>query len=454
MYNKFINYIQRSFNVSILIISISGRRKWKQKDDDVILTAIVTSLSVGATSIIEMSKSFAYNNPGKKLSRSVIENLLQQPILPYTLRKYLKYMLKRLKKGKMISLDNVMGKTIGSVDGIEINRKKLSPEAFIKAVTSGQVHKYSQVAVYRDSKTNAISHYEVYLRLVIICIITKRGPMPIAWQFQESDGFNKYRVWIEKGQSAKDHPHEALSTDAQIKQTGELTALKQLLEGLIQDNTKLPFDILVGDGLYDKSTVIDLVERYGSTLIAIHKSESRNLKQEAMEDFNTRRPSKVWSENKTSYEGWSKVYQDSNRSSTNKNVKILRVLRREEGKEEVDNYFYCSNRHWITPRLVEWCRHYRWIEENGFNQWTNKWKIMKHIFHNHPTALDSIIGLMFVVLIGTENFRKGNLKRGKNPWKSNLTLKEYFRRLYVGYISTNIFLIVKFFTTVEGPLIL
>ena len=54
----------------------------------------------------------------------------------------------------------------------------------------------------------------------------------------------------------------------------------------------------------------------------------------------------------------------------------------------------------------------RWKEENGFNAWTNDWGILKHVFHNDAEACDSMIGLIFIAIIGISNFRLGNLRRG------------------------------------------
>jgi hypothetical protein len=86
---------------------------------------------------------------------------------------------------------------------------------------------------------------------------------------------------------------------------------------------------------------------------------------------------------------------------------------------------------WITPRLAEWCRHYRWKEENGFNAWTNDWKLLKHVFHHTAAACDAMIGFIFITIIVAVNFQKGNLCRGgRNFLKS---LKNHFRDLIVGF---------------------
>jgi len=121
-------------------------------------------------------------------------------------------------------------------------------------------------------------------------------------------------------------------------------------------------------------------------------------------------------------------------------VKIVRVVRR-EGSESVDNYFYCSNRSWITPYFVEWCRYYRWKLENGFNAWTNKWNLLKHVFNHTYAACDAMIGLIFLSIIFVENYRRGNLNRGNQ--KYSLTLKLFFNEVIksISYRTRNDFLI-------------
>ena len=103
----------------------------------------------------------------------------------------------------MLNLDNVKGKTIASVDGVETYRKRYDPLNFYDAVRRGIIHKYSQVSVHKDKNDNKILYYEVYQRVVIICLITNRGPMPFTWGFQESNAYMKYAKWLEKGSNDK-----------------------------------------------------------------------------------------------------------------------------------------------------------------------------------------------------------------------------------------------------------
>ena len=375
LFSQFTAYMQKVFFLPDLITEIQGKRKGKQKYDELVLTSFLVSFFCGATSLNAISKEFKNNNYGQTLSRSVLEDFLKIEQLPYQLRKYIKAMIKKMKKGKMINLDNVMGKVIASVDGIEIFRTTYTPTAFYNAIQTGKICKFCQIVVHRDKKTGEITSYETYHRLVIICLITNRGPMPFQWAFQESNGYKRYAKWLTSESMKKNVPHNEID-GGKVKQEGELTVLHSLLDELYDEfDGRLPFDVLIGDGLYDKAPVIDKVEKYGASLIAVHKNKSRTLHEQAKEDFTTCNPFFVWREDQKSYEGWYKTYEDPNREESKK-VRIVRVIREQNGKEPVDNYFYCSNERWIRPRFVEWCRHYRWKEENGFNAWrvTKVWE--------------------------------------------------------------------------------
>jgi hypothetical protein len=268
-------------------------------------------------------------------------------------------MVKRMKRGKMISLSHVKGKYLASVDGVETMRRTYTPVQFYDLVDRGHIDSFCQVAVHRDSKTKEILSFSVYHRIVVICMITDRGPLPLAWRYQQSDAGEKYASWLANRSIPAEHPADGLSED-KAKQEGELTVLAQLLPEIKNGfSGKMPFDILMGDGLYDKSTVLTQVESYGIALISVQKDDRRNIRKDAEDDFATRPPDAIWSEIKRTYEGWVGVYIDQNIDRTDKNVKIVRIKRQNKDGSIVDNYFYCSNKPWISTRLVEWCRHYR-----------------------------------------------------------------------------------------------
>lgn len=403
------------------------KRKYKQIADAPVLLSLLFGLASGLDSMNSLSQGMP-----RKFSRSVLDDFLALDGLPRQLRKYLKSLIRKMRRGKMINLEHVRGKIVASVDGVETSRVRYLPEDFFKKVSSGLIGNHCQVAVHRNKNTGEIEAFEVYHRLVVICIITDRGPMPLAWEFQQSDAGLCFLNWLKAGKELDSMPCSQDDSVEKMKQEGELTTLKTLLDRLKNDYpNRAPFDVLIGDGLYDKSTILELVEEFGATLVAVHKDKRRSLYQMAEDDFSSQRPASEWSENKKSYEAWAKVYEDNNINRLDKKVKIVRIIRR-LGCESVENYFYCSDRSFITPRFVEWCRHYRWKEENGFNAWTNNWNLLKHTFSNKRAVADAMIALIFISIILVENFRKGHLRRGKKKVEQSLRL---FFRLISGGIS-------------------
>ena len=426
--NKFsglLRYNQKVFRVANLIQEFDEVRPFKQTNDAQTMFGIYSGLVSGKTSLNALATH-------ADCSRSILEDFLNLRGLASRLRKFIKSMLKRMKRGKMIDLQHVQGKYLASVDGVETFRRNYRPEDFYAAVRAGQIDVHCQVAVHENAKTGLVEGYEVYHRIVIVCMITERGPFPIAWGYQQSTAGLVYKLWLESGApTEKAHPRKSEGKE-KAKQEGELTVFKQLLLEIKAGNGgKLPFDIIVGDGLYDKAPVLEAVEKSGAVLIAVQKDARRIVRSEAEEDFNTRPPSRTWEEVKRHFEGWSGTYQDEHLLRGDKNIKIVRVKRRNRDGYVIDNYFYCSAKSWITPRLVEWCRHYRWKEENGFNAWTNQWHLLKHVFHHTAAACDAMLGLIFMAIIGAVNYRFGNLRRRTK--KKHQTFKEFIHAIACGY---------------------
>ena len=416
-------YAQKVFGLSALLKEFDSVRAFKQTNDAASLFGIISGLTMGLTSLNELAKH-------TEVSRSVLESLLNLDGLRRRMRRFIASMIKRLKRGKMIRLENVRGKFIAAVDGIETFRRQLKPEDFYALVQQGLVGEHCQVGIHRNRETGAIEYFEIYHRIVIISMITDRGPMPLGWRYQASTAGQAVLQWLQSSRAGA-FPLDA-GPEKIAKQDGELTALKQLLTELREMfSGKLPFDILIGDGLYDKAPILECVESYGVALIAVQKDERRKARDAAEMDFSTRPADREWAEISRSFQGWSGVYEDENIGRRNKTIKIVRVIRQNSDGAIIDNYFYCTNKPWITARLVEWCRYYRWREENGFNAWTNLWGLLKHVFHHTANACDTMMGLIFAAIIVVENYRFGNLRRGSR--KSKSTLREFFRDLFAAY---------------------
>jgi hypothetical protein len=427
---KLFEYSRKCFGFNEFLANFSGTAKFKQIATSLIVLKVISGLSIGFNSLNEFAK-------GCKgfISRHTIVNRLSDPNISRHTRRFIMAMLKKMLRAKMLNLTGVKNKIIACVDGCEVYRKKYSLEEFIKLARTGYFDIHCQVAVHykKDNANNDIDYIEIYHRIVVITIISDRGAIPISWGYQLSDAGEKWHKWAIAGADLTKIPTiESATEHDKVKQQGELTILKELLTNLVTDYGKLPFNVLVGDGLYDKATILELCERHHVDLVSVMKSDRRNLKQEAKEDFTTTPPSKTWKTNKTEYFGWEKSYLDKNLTTKNKKVKVIRVIRETIKEISVDNYFYCSDKSYITPRFVEECRYNRWKEENAFNAWTNKWKVFKHEFHHSFVVADAMIGLFFVTIILITNYVYGNLKRGSHQFRDSLKmLFHYFTQTIV-----------------------
>ncbi len=429
--SKFLAYGKKTFGIRQFLDYFNERRAYKQKNDAYALITLLLGFSCNISSMRAL-EGFS-DELGYFCHRSVLESFLKLQDLPRKLRRQLRSMVRAMQRGKMLKIPNINGRKIGAIDGVEVYRKTYTPEEFYTAVKNKKVCGLCSVSVHRDQSTNEIVRYECYHRVIVLSIVTNRGPMPIDWEFQTSTAGTEYLNWLNNGANPKQHPKEE-GSEQDVKQTGELTAAQELMIRLNRDyNGFLPFNTMVADSLYDKANIMDLLESYKIALIAAHKDKRRTLRIQAESDFTKKKP-KTWCYKDINYQGYQGVYRDSNRAdSTSNKVKIIRVLREEKGKETVSNYFYCSNFSWVTPEFVEWCRYYRWKLENGFNVWTNKWEILKHMFHHHENACNSIIGIFFISVIWVNNFWKGNLNRGFLGIKTlSETFKKFFEALKKG----------------------
>ena len=186
--NKFtglFRYQQKVFGLPSLIQEFDQVRCGKQTNDAGVMFGIMGGLASGKDSLSGLARHAG-------VSRSVLEDFLCLEGLPSRLRKFVKAMIKRMKRGKMIDLQQVKGKNLAAIDGVETMRRRYTPAQFYDLVQRGLVDLFCQVAVHRDAKTKEITSFDVYHRIVVICMITARGPIPLEWRYQQSDAGDKY----------------------------------------------------------------------------------------------------------------------------------------------------------------------------------------------------------------------------------------------------------------------
>ncbi len=446
-------YAVKVFGVDRLLEKFESRRKEKHASFDVLIAGVFKAIASGRQSMSELASSIIHPMTGKKVTRKRIEALFSDEEFAGDIYENATSVVTTMKRANMLDYDGAYGETVACVDGVETCRQHYSVSEFENAVARDIVCPLCNVAVKRDSKTKEVIGYETYHRLVLISALSTRGSIPLAWEFQTSDFGKRYRDWLVRrskvmGRIAKQDtstqerildflnrrkPDTAAKSFERAKQEGELTVLNTLLKRL-QRSGRLPFDYIVGDGLYSKAGVGELVEAGGACLVAVMKEEARVVRKEADEDFQTRNPDLEWKDNKgRDCKGWLGEYADKNRKGKDKGICIVRVIRQQKEAKPIDNYFYCSRNRRLSPLVVETLRAGRWSIEDSFNCWSNRWGFLKHVFHHTERACRSILSFYFLVSSIVHNYRFGNLNRGKQAQaKASMTWKEFFEQIVIG----------------------
>ena len=292
---------------------------------------------------------------------------------------------------------------------------------------------------------------EYYHRQVVLTLHTEVGPIAIASRMVQ-------RVDAATGgtppESAKAEPIAAGTliaapvadqSEEKIKEEGELTAAGALLvEMAARHRGRLPFDVLFGDALYANAPHFELVESLRAVSVAVFKQENRHLWQQAAAEFdfglNPAITNATWSDRVAN--GTNRTYAseaidlaDSNRQGEDQQVTITRITREEAGNDEVVNTFMSTVSSRLTPKIMEALRYAKWRDlENGtFNELTNNWAILKHLFFHSTYAIESMFSLVFLVLATTTLYRQRNLRRGGRAFAG--TLKQFLLDMYADFAN-------------------
>ena len=270
----------------------------------------------------------------------------------------------------------------------------------------------------------------LYHRAVVISVMSKRGPMPLFLRMCR--------------------PREAVLdplkvSDTRFKSDCELSCAKELLIDIAgRFGGRLPFDVIASDALMANAPFMELVEFLGSAGIFIFKQENRKLYCEAKADFTGNSlgfdvQQEAWNKDpslkgRTFHAQWGR-YVDHNRKGEDKNVKIFEVTRTEVNGNKARSMAITSDKSFITPRLVEEVRYAKWASlENGvFNELTNIWGTLKHLFFHKANALQSMLYLQFLALIAYRCYCYGNLKRGGRCWTG--TVRDFHRHMTISFFS-------------------
>lgn len=300
--------------------------------------------------------------------------------------------------------------------------------AFLDGIDLGEVHQkggHCNLCLKRE-KDGKISFYH---QIVVLSVASAVGPIPIAMNFVKPD--------------VQTADFFELSLAMQ-KQNSELGAMKALLFQLAKRNGgKLPFKILGLDALYANAPAMEFVENLGAFVIAVFKQENRKLFQAAKEDFhsgfgfgvNEFSFSKDPSGKGRIFDCKMATYIDNNRKGPEKSVKIIETTRIEKDGTSSITMAITSNYFKIDAYLVEALRYGRWhdIENGVFNELTNTWGILKHLFFHQSNATISMLCIMLLCISIACLYRFRNLRRGQRKWQD--TLKAFLEHMKCTFFS-------------------
>jgi len=204
---------------------------------------------------------------------------------------------------------------------------------------------------------------------------------------------------------------------------GEISSSYRLLERVCKNYPKA-FKIVIGDGLYLKETVFNLLEKHHKYAIAVLKEERRQLFEEANRLSLLSEP-KVYRRGRTYY----RVWDHSIEGCWDGYGKGVRVIVSEEATPKrvhskdgrvFEDKLNRANWMWVTnlpssedpgslKNTVSVC-HSRWqIENQCFNETVNTWKA-DHIYRHSSNAIIVFLLLLFTCVNIFNIFRMRNIK--------------------------------------------
>ena len=204
---------------------------------------------------------------------------------------------------------------------------------------------------------------------------------------------------------------------------GEVTSAYRLIERVCRNYPKA-FSIVIGDGLYLKETVFNLLKRHHKYTIAVLKEERRQLFEEANRLSLLSEP-KVYRKKRTYY----RVWEHSIKGCWDGYGKEVRVIASEEATparvhskdgESFEDKLKKVKWMWVTnlpcsenlaglKNTVAIC-HSRWqIENQCFNETVNTWNA-DHVYRHSANAIIAFLLLLFICVNIFNIFRIRNIK--------------------------------------------
>ena len=376
MYKKLIAYSNKIFNLFSIIVSITDGRLKPQIPTVKIVAAIIIMHFTNQGSLNNLSQEIAYKNfkadiPSVSTIARTADTMDLEEIRGVGIEIYA-----RARKKKM--LEPCHGMWVGVVDGHE---QIVSPYCKCK---------------YCKSR-----------------IVTKKGGV------KEIQYYHEFTAFILAGPKIS----FILDLEPILPKEGEISSAYRLMERVCKNYPKA-FSIVIGDGLYLKETVFNLLEKHNKYAIAVLKEERRQLFEEANRLSLLVEP-KVYRQKKTYYRVWDHSIEGC-WDGYGKKVRVIvseeatpKRVHSKDGKSFEDKVNR-ANWMWVTnlpcsdnlddlKNTVAVC-HSRWqIENQCFNETVNTWNA-DHVYRHSANAIIAFLLLLFICVNIFNIFRIRNIK--------------------------------------------
>jgi hypothetical protein len=376
MYRKLIRYSNKIFNLFGIIASVTDERIKPRIDTVKIVAAIIIMHFTNQGSLNNLSQEIAYKNfkacvPSVSTIARVADTMDIEEIRNVGIEIYGK-----ARKSKMLS--SCHGMWVGVVDGHEQITSAYCKCKYCKSRT-----------VTRKDGVKDIQYYHEFTAFILA------GP----------------RVSF------------ILDIEPILPKEGEITSSYRLVERVCKKYPKA-FSVVIGDGLYLKETVFNLLKDHHKYAIAVLKEERRQLFEEANRLSLLSEP-EIYRRKETYYRVWDHCiegcwdgYGEKVRVIVSEEATPKRVHSK-DGKSFEDRVNR-ANWMWVTnlpcsedlvdlKNTVAIC-HSRWqIENQCFNETVNTWKA-DHIYRHSANAILVFLLLLFICVNIFNIFRIRNIK--------------------------------------------
>ena len=378
MYRKLIAYSNKIFNLFSIIASITDKRLKPQISTVKITAAIIVMQFSNLGSLNSLSQAIAFKN----------------------LRKDIPSVSTIARSADSMNLDKIR-----SV-GIEIY---------------GKARKSKMLASYCGMWVGVVDGHEQITSPYCKCPYCKSRTVTKKDGVKEIQYYHEFTAFILAGPKIS----FILDIEPILPGEGEISSSYRLIERVCKNYPKA-FKIVIGDGLYLKETVFDLLEGHHKHAIAVLKEERRQLFEEANKLSLLSEP-KVYRQKKTYYRVWDHLVEGC-WDGYGKKVRVIvseeatpKRVHSKDGRS-FENRVNRANWMWVTnlpcpesddpddlKNTVRIC-HSRWqIENQCFNETVNTWNA-DHIYRHSKNAIIVFLLLLFICVNIFNIFRIRNIK--------------------------------------------